>query len=548
LPPVNQTELLDTIAERTGITDFSLPEVIRSIEVQDINGGKAITVGIPDNTNVGKECIWNSTKIYPRRFKPTTVNASQFTIQIRFPNQELKEKCETELKKFRVDKFKEIKALSPELAANKEYWFNLFIDFLYTLPDVIEYIKNNPYTPVEWWTLFNKNLAKAAGTTCETTGKKLLPCLNPYCAPDCGESVVYKYTDGYSKNKKTYLMPTTCCKTMMNIRKDEHGNDVFDFSPFDIHGERCDGENGELLFVDTSNSGTSLTMSPNSLARLYPFLIDTSLGEALMEMDTEFQEKRRLYDAAYLAREGNRERAMAASLDWKRRKAAERFEAELERHKKEAKEVGDDSMSEENQARYWKAVQDAVLSFHKKYGRWPWIQVFDAAWENDWFRKEEQRCWLVDKSRKGSIVRKKNGNNFVPSELGKVEDVGRGRILLGVEVPKSCIVHLNNGFDSRNLETELILKCKKEWPDRTCNQVERAGNTDIQAKKLAARNGITYVQKKRVCAVMLVDLDRGINDGSIKLSPDRKKHIKDFMRLKKAWPDSMLDHDKISNY
>lgn len=192
--------------------------------------------------------------------------------------------------------------------------------------------------------------------------------------------------------------------------------------------------------------------------------------------------------------------------------------------------------------------EDAVLSFHKKYGRWPWIQVFDAAWENDWFRKEEQRCWLVDKARKGSIVRKENGNNFVPSELGKVEDVGNGRILLGVEVPKSCIVHLNTGFDSRNLETELILKCKKEWPDRTCNQVERAGNTDIQAKKLAARNGITYVQKKRVCAVMLVDLDRGINDGSIKLSPDRKKHIKDFMRLKKAWPNSMLDHDKISNY
>jgi len=171
LPPVNQIELLDTIAERTGITDFSLPEMFRSIEVQDINGGKSITVGIPDNSMLGKGCIWNSSAITPRKFKPTTVNVSNFRINIRFPNQELKKKCETKLQKFRADKFKEIKALSPELAANKDHWHNLFIDYLFTFPDVIEYLKNNPYTPVEWWTLFNRNLAKAAGTTCETTGE-----------------------------------------------------------------------------------------------------------------------------------------------------------------------------------------------------------------------------------------------------------------------------------------------------------------------------------------------------------------------------------------
>jgi len=203
-----------------------------------------------------------------------------------------------------------------------------------------------------------------------------------------------------------------------------------------------------------------------------------------------------LLDAANYPSSKDRQRVTAKLRS--QRKAAERFEAELERHKKEADEAGDDSMSEENQARYWKALQDAVLSFYKRHGRWPWVQVFDSIWEDDWFKYDEQWAWLVNKNRKGSIVRKENGNNFTKSELGKVEDVGKGWILLGVEVPKSCIVLLNTGFDSRNLETNLILKCKKEWPDRTCNQKERAGNQDIQAKKLADRKGTPLKSSDKV--------------------------------------------------
>eukprot|EP01083_Nonionella_stella_P017053 47634_1 len=315
--------------------------------------------------------------------------------------------------------------------------------------------------------------------------------------------------------------------------------------------EKATGNVPRPLAATTTNvrqRNDSKLAVPNTQARFYSILRDTPLGDALMENDTESREERRLWDAAWASREGNRERATTTRRNYNQRKAKERFEAELEQHEKEAEEAGDDSMSEENKARYWEALQDAVLSFYKKHGRWPWIQVFDSGWENDWFKYDEQFGWLVQSCRKGSIVRKKNGNNFSKTELGKVGDVGKGRILLGVEIPKSCIVHLNTGFDSRNLETFLILKCKKEWADRTCNQQERAGNSDIQAKKIAARNGIDYVQKKRVCAVVLLDLDPGIIDGSIKLCPDRRNHIKDFIRLKKAWPDGMLDQDKISNY
>ena len=548
LPPEEQTQLVDIIVERTELEDFSLPEVIRSIKVIEFQhaafAAQVITVGIPDNTRVGKECTWKSTAIQPEK----SFNVSPFIITIRFPNQELKKKCETKLKKFRSDALKRIKALSPKLVANRDHWHKEFIDFLYTLPEVIEYLENNPYTPVEWWSLLNMNLAKAVGTTCETTGNELLPCLNPLCDSDCDGSVVYKWPS--KKNEKTYLMSEDCCKRMMNIRKDELGNDVFDFPPFGIHGESCNGEDGTMLFSTVA----ALTKSPNALARLYPFLRGTPLGDALMEMDSDLREKDQLKSAAHYS--SHYEHKNSSRYEHKKikqrlhhqRKAAERFEAELERHKKEAEEAGDDSMSEENQARYWNHLKVAYQSFYDRHGYYPWVQVLDAIWEDDWFKNEEQRAWLVVKSRKGSIVRKENGNNFVPSELGKVEDVGKGGVLLGVEVPKSCIVLLNTGFDSRNLETYLILKCKKEWPGRTCNQRERAGNMDIQAKKIAAKKGIEYVQKKRVCAVVFVDLDRGIIDGSIKLCPDRKLHSKDFIRLKKAWPDGMLDHDKISNY